>query len=138
MLSITFPFLTNRNVGTPEMPNLRLALGTSSTSTASTLALPSYSLAKRLTVGSMRLQCGHHEAKNSTISARLCASKALSKDASVTVSFVFIITPCTAFLQYSLFGVPRHRRKKVSSGRNGERDVAEGGFICYNSAVQYG
>ena len=35
-------------------------------------------------------------------------------------------------------GVPRHRRKKVSSGRNGERDVAEGGFIGYNSAVQYG
>lgn len=63
MLSITFPFLTNRNVGTPEMPNLRLAMGASSTSTASTLALPSYSLDKRLTVGSMRLQCGHHEAK---------------------------------------------------------------------------
>lgn len=41
-----------------------------------------------------------------------------------------------AFLQYSLFGVPRHRRKKVSSGRSGERDVAEGGFIGYNSAVQ--
>lgn len=78
--------------------------GASSTSTASTLALPSYSLAKRLTVGSIRLQCGHHEAKNSTISARLCASKALSKDASVTVSFVFIPTPYTAFYSIVCLG----------------------------------
>lgn len=46
--------------------------------------------------------------------------------------------PLYGFLQYSLFGALWRVRKKVSSGRNGERDVAEGGFIDYNSAVQYG